>query len=268
MKNFSFLKLLFFPLFVALSCSVVSLANGQVEKVPEGIKISPSTKMQFLKIPAGCFFMGSDNGFRFEAPAHKVCVDSFYLGTYEVTQKQWSIFKDQNRSKFIGENHPVQRVSWNDAKDYLQRLNSAEKTDRYRLPSEAEWEYAARGGTSTQFYWGDEINNDYVWYFGTSDYQSHPVGQKKPNPFGLYDMLGNVWEWVEDWFSNNYFKTSPIQNPKGPTSGRFKVKRGGSQANLISHIKSHTRYRAPVDKRHYINGFRIAFSATKEGLPH
>ena len=119
-----------------------------------------------------------------------------------------------------------------------------------------------------QFYWGNEINNDYVWYFVTSDYKSHPVGHKKPNPFGLCDILGNVWEWVEDWFSNDYFKTSPTQNPKGPPSGDFKVKRGGSQANLINHIKSHTRYRAPVDKRHYINGFRIAFSATEEGLPH
>jgi formylglycine-generating enzyme required for sulfatase activity len=132
-----------------LSCSVASPAIGQEEKVTKKIWVSPSTQMQFLKIPAGCFLMGSDNGFDFEAPVHKVCVDSFYLGTYEVTQKQWSLFKEQNRSKFIGPNHPVQRVSWNDAQDYLQRLNAAEKTDRYRLPSEAEWEYAARGGTTT-----------------------------------------------------------------------------------------------------------------------
>jgi formylglycine-generating enzyme len=268
MKNAFLLKQLILSLLITLSCSGVSPALEKKEKVIKKIWVSPSTQMQFLKIPAGCFLMGSDNGFDFEAPVHKVCVDSFYLGTYEVTQKQWSIFKDQNLSKFIGENHPVQRVSWNDTQDYLQRLNTAEKTDRYRLPSEAEWEYAARGGTTTQFYWGDKINNDYVWYFGTSDYKSHPVGQKKPNPFGLYDILGNVWEWVGDWYSNDYFKTSPEQNPQGPTSGRFKVKRGGSQANLISHIKSHTRYRAPADKRHYINGFRIAFSATEEDLPH
>jgi formylglycine-generating enzyme required for sulfatase activity len=136
MENSSFLKQLIFPLLVALSW--VSPVLGQEEKVPKGIWVSPSTQMQFIKIPAGCFIMGSDNGFAFEAPAHKVCIDSFYLGTYEVTQKQWSIFKAQNLSKFIGENHPVQRVSWNDAQDYLQRLNSAEKTDRYRLPSEAE----------------------------------------------------------------------------------------------------------------------------------
>lgn len=208
--------------------------------------------------------MGSDKGFDFEAPVHKVCVDSFYFGKYEVTQKQWSVFQKEDNSKFIGENHPVQRVSWNDAKEYINLLNEAENTKKYRLPTEAEWEYAARGGTTTQFYWGDKIDDDYVWYFGTSDYKAHPVGLKKPNPFGLYDILGNVWEWAEDWFSNDYYQKSPEQNPKGPATGRFKVKRGGSQANLISHIKSHTRYRAPLNKRHYINGFRIAFSEEKQ----
>jgi formylglycine-generating enzyme required for sulfatase activity len=230
------------------------------EKSANAVWVSPSTQMEFIKIPGGCFLMGSNNGFDFEAPAHKVCVDSFYLGKYEVTQKQWSIFQEIDNSKFKGDNHPAQRVSWNDAKTYLEKLNKAEKTSQYRLPTEAEWEYAARGGTSTEFFWGDKINNDYVWYFGTSNYRAHPVGLKKTNPFGLYDILGNVWEWVEDWFSNEYFKKSPIQNPQGPKTGRFKVKRGGSQANLISHIKSHTRYRAPVNKRHYINGFRIALS--------
>ena len=232
---------------------------AQEEIINEGV-VSPSTQMRFLKIPAGCFLMGSNKGFNFEAPVHKVCVDSFYLGKYEVTQKQWALFQSEDLSRFKGENHPVQRVSWKDAKEYIQKLNLAENTTKYRLPSEAEWEYAARGGTSTEFFWGDKIDNDYVWYFGTSNYKAHPVGLKKPNPFGLYDILGNVWEWTEDWFSNDYFKRSPTQNPKGPETGRFKVKRGGSQANLISHIKSHTRYRAPANKRHYINGFRIAFS--------
>ena len=120
--------------------------------------ISPLTKIQFLKIPAGCFLMGSNKGFNFEAPAHKVCVDSFYLGKYEITQKQWSILKNYDFSKFKGENHPVQRVSWSDAKNYIQRLNMAENTTKYRLPSEAEWEYAARGGTSTEFFWGNKID--------------------------------------------------------------------------------------------------------------
>ena len=240
---------------------VVPKIHAKELKIKEWV--SPSTQIKFLKIPAGCFQMGSNQGFKFEAPVHKVCVDTFYLGKYEVTQKQWAILNKNNLSRFKGDNNPVQRVSWTDAKDYIKKLNDSESTTKYRLPTEAEWEYAARGGTSTEFFWGDKIDNDFVWYFGTSNYKTHPVGSKKPNPFGLYDVLGNVWEWVEDWFSKEYFKISPIKNPKGPSTGRFKVKRGGSQANLISHIKSHTRYRAPVNRRHYINGFRIAFSAGK-----
>ena len=225
--------------------------------------VSPTTGMEFIYIPSGCFNMGTENGFDFESPVHNVCIDAFYMGKFEVTQKQWSNFIPNNLSKFTGKSHPVERVSWKDAKNYILELNSAENTKKYRLPYEAEWEYAARGGTTTQFYWGENIDDNYVWYFGTSNYKTHPVGLKKPNPFGLYDILGNVWEWVEDWFANDFYAKSPIQNPKGPETGKFKVKRGGSQANLISHIKSHTRYRAHPDKRHYINGFRIAFSPDK-----
>ena len=204
--------------------------------------------------------MGTQHGFKFESPVHKVCVDEFYLGKFEVTQGQWKIFMQENFSKFSGNSRPVERVSWKDAKSYIEKLNYSETTEKYRLPTEAEWEYAARGGTTTEFYWGKKIDDSYVWYFGTSNYKTHPVGFKKPNPFGLYDILGNVWEWVEDWFASDYYQNSPVHNPKGPDSGRFKVKRGGSAANLTSHIRSHTRYRAKLDKRHHINGFRIAFS--------
>ncbi|MBT5549284.1 MAG: formylglycine-generating enzyme family protein [Nitrospina sp.] len=236
---------------------------AQESKVHDSQWVSPSTGMEFIRIPAGCSMMGTENGFDFESPVHKICVDEFYLGKFEVTQEQWDQYLPDNFSKFTGKFRPVERVSWNDAKIYIQELNNEENTEKYRLPYEAEWEYAARGGTTTQFYWGDKIDDSYVWYFGTSNYKTHPVGLKKPNPFGLYDMLGNVWEWVEDWFANDYYQKSPIQNPEGPETGRFKVKRGGSQANLISHIKSHTRYRADPDKRHHINGFRVAFSPDK-----
>lgn len=216
--------------------------------------------MEFIPIPGGCFKMGTESGFKFESPVHEVCVDKFYLGKFEVTQEQWQKLMPYNFSKFSGNTLPVERVSWEDAKNYIGKLNDAENTSKYRLPSEAEWEYAARAGTTTQFYWGKEIDNRYVWYFGTSNYKTHPVGSKMPNAFGLFDMMGNVWEWVEDWFAKDYYKNSPMQNPQGPDTGHFKVKRGGSQANLISHIKSHTRYRALPDNRHHINGFRVAFS--------
>ncbi len=267
------------------------------EKLKVSKTISNSIGIDLVLIPPGKFMRGTSpkqvtqfsekyQGHlrkRGQNYYHQVTISSpFYLSTTELTQKQFG--KIVVSYEVEESEHPLVSVSWVEAIQFCNALSKREglafcytkkdsdwildiSRDGYRLPTEAEWEYAARGGTTTQFYWGDKINNDHVWYFGTSDYKSHPVGQKKPNPFGLYDMLGNVWEWVEDWFSNNYFKTSPTQNPKGPPSGRFKVKRGGSQANLVSHIKSHTRYRAPVDKRHYINGFRIAFSVTKEDLP-
>ena len=252
---FSYTRLSQFLLFAILFL----LPNFLMAKEPKSW-ISPSTGMKFLHIPSGCLKMGTESGFDFESPIHEVCVDEFFLGQFEVTQEQWMKLMPENFSKFEGKNRPVERVSWKDAKAYIEKLNNRERTFKYRLPTEAEWEYAVRAGTTTQFYWGEKIDDSYVWYFGTSDYQTHPVGQKKPNAYGLYDMLGNVWEWVEDWFANDYYQKSPKNNPKGPAKGRFKVKRGGSEANLISHIKSHTRYRAKPEKRHHINGFRIAFS--------
>ena len=253
------LAFLCFTLCTCLTTPVIALES----KAPPSEWISLTTGMEFIHIPAGCFNMGTENGFKFESPVHKVCVDEFYLGKFEVTQEQWMKFMKDNFSKFSGKSLPVERVSWNDAKSFIKKLNHAENTQKYRLPQEAEWEYAARAGTTSQFYWGDKIDNSYVWYFGTSNYKTHPVGSKKPNSFGLYDMMGNVWEWVEDWFASDYFKNSPMQNPKGPETGRLKVRRGGSQANLISHIKSHTRFRSVPDKRHHIIGFRVAFSPDK-----
>jgi len=244
-------------IYLLLSTGWVSAARAQASHELSINWVSPYTGVKF------CFRMGTEKGFKFESPVHKVCVDTFYLGEFEVTQEQWDKFMPKNFSKFTGQSRPVERVSWNDAKSFIKKLNVFENTNKYRLPSEAEWEYAARGRTTTQFYWGEDINNSYVWYFGTSNYRTQPVGLKKPNPFGLHDILGNVWEWVEDWFASDYYTKSPVQNPTGPTTGRFKVKRGGSQANLVSHIKSHTRYRAQPDKRHHINGFRIAFTPDK-----
>ncbi len=207
--------------------------------------------------------MGSENGFHFERPVHEVCVGPFYLGRYEVTQKQWVEIMGNNPSKFQGEDRPVDRVSWLDARDFVKRLNERESDVLYRLPTEAEWEYAARAGTTTEYYWGDTVDNDYVWYYGTSEFQTHPVGTKKANPFGLFDMLGNVWEWTSDWFAADYYQKSPKMNPPGPETGKFKVRRGGSSANLISHIRSATRYRGKLDRRHHILGLRVARSVAK-----
>ncbi len=224
---------------------------------------SPSTGIEFIKIPGGCYIMGDNQGYEYEKPEHEVCVHDFYLGKFEVTQAQWLKLMSENPSKFVGEKNPVNRISWLDAVEYIENLNKLESTDLYRLPTEAEWEYAARAGTKTRYYWGDEINNDYVWYYGSSNFTMHPVGTKLPNAWGLYDMVGNVWEWVSDWYDFHYYKKSPRNYPLGPKKSKFKTRRGGSMANLVSYVRSASRYRDKIDKRHYILGFRIARS-----VPH
>jgi len=153
----------------------------------------------------------------------------------------------------------VDMVSWNDAHSFIQKLNATEKTDRYRLPTEAEWEYAARGGTTTEYFWGDTMDDSYVWYYATAKFQTHPVGQTPQNPFGLHDMLGNVWEWTLDWFAKDYYGKSPQDNPKGPPKGIFKVRRGGSWANFRPYVRCATRYRGKLDHRHHTLGFRVVY---------
>lgn len=236
--------------------SVPSLSQG----LNPDTLISSTTHMEFVKIPAGCFMMGDNGGYEYEKPEHEVCVDEIFLGRYEVTQRQWSLLMEENRARFVDEKMPAQRISWNDAVEFIRRLNEKEKTNRYRLPTEAEWERAARGGTSTRYFWGDEISNEHAWYYGSSKFTAHKVGTRLPNSFGLYDMLGNVWEWVSDWYDSGYFARSPKNNPTGPEAGTLRTRRGGSMANLASYVRSASRYRSKPDKRHYIFGFRVAQS--------
>ena len=156
-----------------------------------------------------------------EKPAHKVCLDGFYMDTYEVTQKKWDAVMKMNRSVFHHPDQPITHIKWREAKSYCHKVGK-------RLPTEAEWEYAARAGSKTKFPWGDEIDDDYLWYAGNSPREIPQVGKKKPNAWGLHDMMGNVWEWTMDWFSYTYYKSSPAKNPKGPTRQSFRVIRGAS----------------------------------------
>ncbi|MEK7450052.1 MAG: formylglycine-generating enzyme family protein [Planctomycetota bacterium] len=153
--------------------------------------------------------MGSNDGENDEKPIHEVALNSFLISKYEVTQGQWQKIMNNNPSNFKGDNNPVEQVSWDDCQEFCKRSEtesaSGGKTG-LRLPTEAEWEYAARAGTTTKYYWGDSINDDYLW--DNSNLGTHPVGQKKPNGFGLYDMLGNVWEWCQDWYGAIYYQTS------------------------------------------------------------
>ncbi|MBA4348368.1 MAG: hypothetical protein C0415_00040 [Thermodesulfovibrio sp.] len=193
-----------------------------------GKAVTDTTGLEMILVKSGCFQMGSDGYY-----AHEVCVDDFYIGKYEVTQGQWKAIMGDNPSRFedCGDNCPVESVSWDDVQEFINKLN--QKTEKnYRLPTEAEWEYAARSGGKNEKWAGTSNQSElgeYAWYRENSGDKTHPVGQKKPpNGLGIYDMSGNVWEWVSDWFDVNYYKNSPKDNPKGPSSGSYKALRGGS----------------------------------------
>lgn len=193
-----------------------------------------SIGMEFTLIPAGSFMMGANPNFENadsdEVPQHEVTIGKpFYLGTYEVTQAQWVEIMGANPSSFKDRNRPVEQVSWSRAQEFIRLLNEKEGHTRYRLPTEAEWEYAARAGTATAYCFGDHAEQlgDYAWYDGNSDRMTHPVGQKKPNPWGLHDMYGNVQEWVQDWYAADHYTQKTSKDPHGPSSGIFRSIRGG-----------------------------------------
>ena len=219
------------------------------------------TGMEFVLIPAGTFEMGSNDGRDNEKPVHQVTISQpFYLGKYQVTQGQWEAVMGKNPSEFQGDaNPPVENVSWHDAQEFIKKLNDRASGDIYRLPTEAEWEYAARTGTMTAYSFGHdpELLDQYGWHKGNSGAKTHPVGQLKPNPWGLYDMYGNVWEWVADWYAETY-PSDPQTDPKGPQNGEIRVLRGGSIVSPPVYLRSARRGRfRPESRRRLWNiGFR------------
>ena len=182
--------------------------------------------------------MGNDDGFDREKPAHPVAVSDFWMGQYPVTQAQWKALMgaDHNPSFFVGDQRPVERVSWHDCQSFLSKINALQKDDqnRFRLPTEAEWEYAARGGIHQNHfaYAGSSQLKKVGWYNGNSHQETKDVGLLQPNALGLYDMSGNVYEWCWDWYSESYYRQCKRQgrsaNPDGPNKGAFRVLRGGS----------------------------------------
>ncbi len=182
---------------------------------------------------------------------HEVELSSFYLDVREATQADYEKKRGFNPAKFSGPNHPVEQVTWHEARAYCSQLGK-------RLPTEAEWEYAARGGTKTEYYWGDEMNPDYAWFEENAAEATHPTGTKKPNSFGLYDMSGNVWEWTADWYAKRFYEESPKKDPQGPKSGEEKVIRGGSWYSSDRHLSSATRYWSEPNIRNSNFGFRCA----------
>jgi formylglycine-generating enzyme required for sulfatase activity len=221
--------------------------------------------MEFVQIPAGCFQMGSppnETGRSSdEGPEHKVCVDGFWMGKYEVTQAQWQKVMGTNPAYFKGADNPVENVSWEDAQEFINKLNKQIGKNIYRLPTEAEWEYACRAGTQTAYSFGDDPGRlgEYVWYSENSGRQTHPVGQKKPNNWGLYDMHGNVWEWCADIYVSDAYQQHQRQNPLVQSGGDSRVFRGGSWRSDAQNLRSAQRGSrgAPAGWRYDI-GLRLA----------
>jgi formylglycine-generating enzyme required for sulfatase activity len=225
-------------------------------------------KMELVLIRPGTFRMGDANGDAEEKPVHKVAIEKpFYLGKFEVTQEQWKAVMGFNRSHFQGAKLPVERISWEDCRAFVKKLNEKfpKSSVTFRLPTEAEWEYACRAGTSTRYGFGDDATKlgEYAWFENNAGGKTHPVGQKKPNAWGLYDMCGNVWEWCGDWYEDQYYAQSPENNPTGPAEGSHRILRGGSWSDGPSSCRSAYRYGLPPWFCVYCYSFRVAASATK-----
>ena len=222
-----------------------------------------SAVVEMVYVRGGCYQMGDifddPEGGSEEKPVHEVCVDSFYLGKYEVTQGQWKSAMGSNPSsdKSCGVDCPVDNVSWNDVQDFVLRLNSSSGGRAYRLPTEAEWEYAARSGGKKEKFSGGNVVASVAWYNENSGGDSHPVGKKASNGLGLYDMSGSVWEWTNVWYESDYYSHSPRTNPAGPGAGLGHVVRGGCRTGEEYNMRTTRRSAYMPDVRKPALGFRL-----------
>lgn len=220
-----------------------------------------TTGITFIPIQGGEFMMGSpatEKGRKeTEGPQHPVTVNDFHLASFPVTQEQYLKVMGENPSDVIGENCPVDGVSWDDAQEFIRRLNAVNNTN-YRLPTEAEWEYACRAGTTTPFYFGETITVDQVNYGPKISCRNSHVGSFLPNKFGLYDMHGNVFEWCEDTWHENYVGAPEDGSAWIDDSSDHKVYRGGAWNANAHFVRSAYRFHRPRKASYYNIGFRIA----------
>ncbi len=262
--------------------TAVFAGDDELEQIAES--------MVFIK--GGCFRMGNtfDGGDKDEKPAHKVCVDNYYLGKYEVTNRQFVVFLNEVNKRNVNrelwftinekehcyisgdighyrimpgyEDHPVACISWHGATEFTEWV-SKQTGYNYRLPTEAEWEYAARSGGRQEKWSGTSHESkldEYAWYTDNSGDKTHPVGQRKPNAFGLYDMSGNIWEWVQDWHEGSYYQKCQVNNPVGPLKGTNRVVRGGCCDNPPKVLRTANRVGYTPVGRGFDIGFRLAMT--------
>ena len=237
-----------------LAVSVVMGLSSVAEEFSASLPGGES--MEFVWIDPGAFTMGASD---IASPTHEVRISrGFYLARHEITQGQWEAVMEGNPSHYLGADRPVERVSWDDVQEFIARLNAEAGQSTYRLPSEAEWEYACRAGTSTRWSFGDDSSllGDHAWYQGNNSPDgTKNVGGKQPNPWGLYDMHGNVWEWVQDWYGP--YSDSVQTDPTGPTAGAFRVYRGGDFYFFPRLLRSAFRYGLPSDAPYVYLGARL-----------
>lgn len=260
--------------------NTIPMNQPTASTLPVGTIKKNSIGMELVWIPSGEFMMGSSESeiaealfeaqkgnkkvprdvFSPELPKHRVRISNgFWIGRYEVTQKQWQEIMDDNPSDYkdCGLNCPIEQISWYDTQVFLKRLNEKDSVFEYRLPTEAEWEYACRAGTTTAFAFGDKLNSSQANFDGRFPYngtekgkfvkKTTPVGSYQPNAWGLYDMHGNVWEWVEDWYGN--YISGDVVDPTGPVASTYKSVRGGAWVNLASLVRSAARTGVKPDFR-------------------
>jgi formylglycine-generating enzyme required for sulfatase activity len=234
--------------------------------VEKAIDLGDGVKLELVLIPAGRFRMGSQKNEKdrsYDEKQHWVVITKpFYMEKYEVTQEQWKKVIGANPSTFKTANNPVEMISWDDSQGFLRKLNALGKErGQFRLPTEAEWEWACRAGTRTRFCSGDddEALTGYAWFDANSANSTHPVGTRKPNAWGLYDMHGNVWEWCADWYGEDDYTKSPRHDPTGPITGSNRVSRGGSWFNYSEGCRSSYHGFYTPTKGTPCVGFRMIF---------
>ena len=224
-------------------------------------------EFKMIKVEGGTFSMGAtseqgSDAYDDEKPVHSVTLSDYYIGETEVTQELWEAVMGSNPSRFTGNNQrPVEMVSWYDCQEFIKKLNRLTGKE-FRLPTEAEWEYAARGGKYSKDYVykysGSNDADEVAWYDDNSGSKTHSVKAKKANKLGLYDMSGNVWEWCNDWYDDNYYRNSPQTNPTGPSRGENRVRRGGSYYNDDRYVRVSYREYCTLGSRFIDIGLRLA----------